>query len=345
MIKQNSSSAPAIVLSLLSLFVFYNSGCAPSAVRANSTGDRIDAAIGKAIDFLSQNQLPYGEFRTYVSADKRMPAENSFFDSSPFVTTFIVYSLHFVDDPRVKAMTAQAMQFLKDEMKPPGVWRFWTARNDKRITPDLDDTACASYILRKNGISVASNLPLIYSYQASNGAFYTWFRRGRRVNDIDCVVNADAVFYLGENERTQATCQYLNAIIGQKKERESSRYAAEVLPFYYVLSRAYSTGAATLGRSAEAVVQRILAQQKKDGSFGNELLTALAVCALLNFDHRDEYVLRRAVHYLLETQQENGSWARRPFFIDNKPLWYGSQELTTALCVEVLARYRTLIHK
>jgi hypothetical protein len=86
-----------------------------------------------------------------------------------------------------------------------------------------------------------------------------------------------------------------------------------------------------------AVIDKLFSCQESDGSFGNPLSTALAACTLLNFDQRTP-VLRRAVEFLLATQQDDGSWPRIPFFADSVS-YYGSEELTAAFCVEALSRF------
>ena len=70
---------------------------------------------------MSRNQLPYGEFKSYMSPDDEMQ-EECVFDSSPFVTSLILYSLGFVEGPKVAEMKAKVLEFLKNEMEFPGIW-------------------------------------------------------------------------------------------------------------------------------------------------------------------------------------------------------------------------------
>lgn len=109
-----------------------------------------------------------------------------------------------------------------------------------------------------------------------------------------------------------------------------------------MLSRAYFCGVHSLEVLKIPVIHKVLNLQKADGSFGGELLTALAVCTLLNFNYHTPN-LDKAIDFLFKTQQSNGSWRRVPMYGGqaDKEL-FGSAELTTALCVEALARYRLL---
>ena len=82
---------------------------------------------------------------------------------------------------------------------------------------------------------------------------------------------------------------------------------------------------------------KILQLSKDDGSFGDELATACAVCSLANFEYDGVARLADAVRYLEEQQRANGSWRRVAMFCQ-PGRYYGSEELTTALCLEALTR-------
>lgn len=313
----------------------------PAPTTETPEAGQLERAISAGIDFLYQSQLPYGEFKTYACSDEEMTTD-CYFDSSPFVTTFVLYSTSFVDDPKVKDMTEKAISFFLDEMDSRGLWKYWTSRNDRNINPDLDVISCISYILVKNGIPFESNLDVILANRDDQGMFYTWVRDPHRENDIDCVVNANVLLYLGENADIRETCQYLDKTVLDSQEGSCSPYYPDRLALYYMLSRAYFNGASCLHTSRDSIVERVISIQKDDGSFGNELSTALAACTLLNFNDHGSSVLE-AIEYILSTQAKDGSWSRAVFYL-NPVSYYGSEELTTALCIEALARYQLLMN-
>ena len=87
------------------------------------------------------------------------------------------------------------------------------------------------------------------------------------------------------------------------------------------------------------LLERLKAAQQADGSFGDELLTGLAICSLLNLGENLEG-LGRAIDYLVKTQREDGSWRRIPMYGGPPtPTTFGSADLTTGICLEALARY------
>jgi hypothetical protein len=328
------------------------------------TGKRLGDSISKAIDFLVRSQLPHGEFRTYASPDPEMRAR-CVYDSSPFVTSLVLYSIALVDSPRACEITAKALDFLLAEMEGPGLWRFWSSRNQrhKLLPPDLDDTCCISYVLEHNCRTLPSNRDAILANRNSQGLFYTWLvprssspprladdlrsvvnQEAIRsvslfgmVDDVDCVANANALLYLGDNKDTEPVTDYLIAI-GRGVENDGcSKFYPERLCLYYALSRAYHHGILSLKEISAPVTDRVIRMQGADGSFGNELLTALAACTLLNFEVTGSAV-HNAVRCVCESQREDGSWPRISMFLGPAP-HYGSEDLTTALCVEALEKY------
>ena len=66
------------------------------------TGAAVDAAVERALGWLHRSQLPSGEFRSYLSTDHALERDRVF-DSSPFPTALIAYSLGFAGGARAAA--------------------------------------------------------------------------------------------------------------------------------------------------------------------------------------------------------------------------------------------------
>jgi len=327
----------------------------------------LERSLVQAIEFLRNNQLEDGEFPTYGNDSLSQP------DSSPFVTALVLYSLSFLaaDDThsKVKPVVEKGLKFLVQAMEPGGLWRYWSSKNDRHteIPPDLDDICCISHLLKLNNLPVPKNRSIILGNRNKEGLFYTWvllrsipsitlncITLGKALShseqlwqqtdkdDICCVVNANVLLYLGETAQTEQSLKYvIDTVLSEKEEARSAFYNHE-LSFYYMLSRAYFNGVTTLGTVKTSVIAKISSLQKADGSFGNELLTALATCTFLNFNHIVPS-LDKAIQFLLNAQQADGSWQRIPMYgVQPNRNFFGSEALTTGFCVEALARYRLL---
>lgn len=303
----------------------------------------LEDSVTRAVEFLATSQLPYGEFSSHRFSDPMLTTGEQF-DSSPFTTCFVLYALGFVHDSAVSPLINKGISFLLEEREEPGVWRYWSSRNTISIDPDVDDTCCASFVLKllMPEHSLVSNEHLILANRAENGLFKTWLRPSHARNDIDTVVNANVLLYLGERDETTAASHFLNRVINENSEESSYWYYLDSLALYYMISRAYFHNVLELNESKASIIQKTLARQAPNGSFGDEMLTGLALCTLLNYRLSDEAV-EKAVTYLIETQQQTGSWRRSPFYAGPPPpmphnVWWGSEELTTAFCLEGLAR-------
>jgi hypothetical protein len=295
------------------------------------TASAIEASIDKGIDFLHQNQLEYGEFKTYECNEPEM--RNCIFGSSPFITSFVLYSIKDVENEKVTAMTTKGLDFLLSEQGADGTWNYRTTRNPKFTEDgqDTDDTATVSFILKYYNVSYKDNIEILNSTRNSDGLFLTWFPGSKNQNNVDCVVNANVLLYLGEND--PKVCAYLNKAI--KNNEKCSVYYPNRLALFYMVSRAYKNNITCFEESKNKIIESTTNNQKADGSFGTELDTALAINTLQNFGYEGVRV-DKGVNKMLKTQGQDGSWDKAPFYISPH---YGSEELTTALTIEALENY------
>ena len=333
----------------------------------------LGAGIARGLEFLRRSQMPSGEFKVYMSPDLSL-ARDCVFDSSPFPAALIAYALGFADTEEAGDVLDKALRFLLSEMEGPGLWRYWTKRHPghSTIPPDLDDISCASYVLRRHDLPFPPNLELVLANRTPEGRFYTWMTARwplppvpsfRRVvlsqwlhpfrlyrfwkleptrHDVDGVVNANVLFYLGEAPETKPAVDYLIDILRRGEEDACDGWYANRFMFYYALSRNFDAGVAALEEVRGESVARIVGAAKPDGSIGGGILnTALSVCALLSW-RSSPPELDGAVRFLLARQREDGAWARASVYYSGpkKIYGWGSEELVTGFCMEALLRYR-----
>jgi len=333
-----------------------------SAFPSSQPTHTIEQSLNTALNFLQKSQLPHGEFRTQAAKNAAMTTA-CVFDSSPFTTAFVLYSIGFYNDARTESMIAKGLKFLQDEKEGRGLWRYWSSRNVAHhvLPPDLDDIACISFLLRKHNLFI-DNKEFLLENRSEDGLYYTWLapRNGMRtklkseiqrlthgsslllfsvsgtLHNVDPAVNANVLLYLGEREETRSAIHYVVKSVDDAKLPIDSYYS-DLLVFYYLVSRAFYQGVTSLGQTCETILNTLMVRKKNDGSFGNELLTALAVCTLINFGKsRDTF--KDSITFLLQSQKCDGAWRRAPMWLGPAP-YYGSEELSTALCFEALARY------
>lgn len=350
------------------------------ATNIKTATEQIDKAIERGIDFLHQHQLHNGEFLCYLSGDDAMQEWNHP-DSFVFPTMMIACSLlPLKKNPTAEKILVQSCKFIQYQMHWTGIGHYFTRLHPfRKLNPyDADDTAYGSYVLREMNFNFPGDLnkKILLDNRNNKGLFYTWFTLRLRLHrnkhfwrlalpelfrpvqsfffwrsaackraDVDAGVNANVLYYLGETEATLPVIDHLIKIITEQKEDSCDKWYRNPLTIYYFISRNCSAGIKMFDSVKEPIIERVLLKRGKDGCIGRSALeTALAVIILLNFNYKGEE-LHNALLFLLSQQLSTGCWPRwRVYYaVPDKTAGYGSEELTTAFCLEAIALYRTLI--
>jgi hypothetical protein len=321
-----------------------------------SPGTDLDDAISRGVVFLQHAQQADGGFLNLFWYGDAEPVEVG----NVFPAALIAHSLASV--PEGRAIREKALDFLAAEASPEGIWRHW-ARGEPRqefLPPDVDDTACASAALRDSGRPVPANQALLFANRDRRGLFYTWFtwrprwsglaharlvwpqlrhlrtlwplftRTIASVGNVDAVVNANALFYLGPRPETAAIPPYLVDILERDAETECDTWYFNPFVVWYFLARALAPGHEEAGR----LMRRKLASAEPR----TPLEIATAQCARLYWGlPADEGLAAR----LLAAQRDSGAWPAEHFY-QGKDCYWGSEALTTGFALEALAGQRSL---
>jgi len=302
----------------------------------------IPPAIDRALAFVARGQLDSGLFPTLASSDPDLTGGTLV--DSVYLTTYIVHALAQArPDPARAHVLRSAARAILNQGDPGGLWRFF-GRRSANPPPDFDDTCCALVALRQCDHPTDSTVDnLLEPCAFPAGGYGTWIDpRLNHPRRFDAGVNANILLYLTMAGRPfEALAGYLVEVSSRRQLSKLSTYALSDPPVIYMLMRAFRHGPAPgLARLTPLVTKTLLAQQRPDGSFGHELETALSVTALLDSGHRGPS-LDAATRWLLARQLPDGRWPARTFFCDFLPTYYGSEELTTALCAEALIKLST----
>jgi len=334
-------------------------------------------ALKRSIQYLKSHQYPNGEFCCYFAPDDRMQ-EWCVPDSTVFPTAIINTCLLSVSDNiEVETIFKRSIPFFQYQMMRGGAVNYFTKWHPlfPLSPPDIDDTIFVYNFLRSQNVSSPDPIPLILSNRNKNGLFYTWFTLRSRLNrdrnywlitlrefkspikslmfwmkndcrrnDIDAVVNSNVLANL-DKERQKVVITYLIEIINNGKENKCDSWYQNPFTLYYSLSCNIAKGVSGLKPVTETIIKRILGKQKKDGSIGDSALdTSFGITSLLNLGYYGKPV-SNAVSFLLQAQKENGEWPRHIFFYSGpkKAVGWGSEELTTAFCIEALSKYQQVL--
>jgi hypothetical protein len=329
-------------------------------------------ALARGCSFLRARQLPSGELPTCFSSD--LADDGAWrYDPTVFATSVIALCLESVPNPDAALVVRRAVSFLRAQMRAPGLWRFWTSEHEfHRVIPfDSDDTACAAALLRGHGGAPAAVGGLLLANRDRRGLFHTWFvpHRGtaprhlgfwraavggwRRPlhraafwrlteadpGDVDAVVNANVLFFLGETAATRPVVEHLAEVVREGREEDCDKWYRRSLAVHHAIARCFARGVAGLGPVREAALARILALARSDGSFGDGALdTALAACALGDWGY-DGPELAAARAWLARSQLPSGGWATDAYYLGGPKAVsrWGSEEMTAGFALQALA--------
>lgn len=307
---------------------------------------QIRAAINRGLVFLAERQRETGEFPTYFWFGNNQ-AEKKYV-GTPFTASQLLHSLKFVDGGEVgHRIRERTIAYLLSQREPPGVWRYYGKEKAHLLSPDVDDTAQAWAALFEHGLAVNPEaLEILKVSRTEAGLFNTWIGDpaewiGIDSRDVDLVVNLNVLFLFAlVGQVPPEVCQYIVMHTTSKAYHRGTVYYPSPLAYAYFLSRASADGgAACLSEAIPEVRSYVLAHQRPDGGWGDDLETALGVLTLLNTGGRGRAV-QRGINALLARQGPDGGWALAPLYKGAVQLvYYGSRSLTTGFCLEALGKY------
>ena len=365
------------------------------------TSKATQASVTRAVFFLRAHQRIDGYIPSHIALERDFSVI-CLPDYSLYPALWTAHCMSFCDHPEAGHIRAAALAFVENYIEGPGLWRYWIPAQKTAIpphlasntllVPDLDDTACASALLKHSNPLVRSgrNVPVILRCRDERGVFDSWIRpespgivrlkawlktqlkarlKKERAPEIDAqatvvwqgdlmvkypvrrefdsVVNANVLWYLGERPETKKAGQWLREIVYSNAEMETTEYYEDALTLHYSIARAAASGVPMMQALGPEIARKISARGEAGGMFGNEANAALALSTLLSFQAGEESLLRQCAEHLLATQRDDGSWPALPLWHGNlnpPPAngngWFGSAELTTALCIESLARFQ-----
>jgi hypothetical protein len=330
----------------------------------------IAGAVGRGLDWLIVNQAASGELASYASPLNDAETEWAP-DSLKFISALVALACAEVDDPRAVSIVDRVVTFLRSEREDHALWRYWTSDNEQfgYTPPDADDTACCSMAVALRGDETAQNVRLLMANRDRRGRFHTWliphatsrsarylwavrdeFRKATRErrallwenseafpDDVDGVVNANVIRYLGPERAPEEAVAWVHQLIRDGLEADCDSWHRNRFTMYSSVADAHRRGLATFARLGPVIIERIADRTVAGRGVGPSLDTAMALLAVQRFDGPSG--LRKELRdSLLDRQLDDGSWERSVFYYGGPDEVFGwaSEALSTAVAVQAL---------
>ena len=310
--------------------------------------DPVDESLARGVDFLRRRQEPTGEFAIELWREDEGPGSRVD-DHVVMVTALRALRAALRRRGHARRRRVRAVRFLIGEMRPPGVWSYWTAASGKRIEPDLDDTALLSFVLRRYhphlalGSNVETMLALAnrrwslpHLVQAAGSAQ----RRGR------CRQRERRASRSGSARRREPLATTFAPACCPARRRARTGTTSTTPPFTTRSPGRSGTGSASLGESSGRA-----RRQGPGPAASGRVVRGRALHRLdpVDASERGRVTIAtrsptRSVRCSRDSGRTAGGRASPHSPVQSRPaprtFRWGSEELTAAACVEALARVR-----
>ena len=301
------------------------------------------------------------------------------FEPDPAIFPSALAAQALADCPEASSLVARLQDFLLSERDSSGGWTHWPRDHQFAgwLPADLDDTSCSAGALGSR-VETAPLVHLLLDNRRRDGLFLTWviprpasarglrqiFRTGlqfrrlpgllslfrttsARPADVDAVVNANCLYFLGERAETQPVQDWIGRILREGREIVCDKWYDDPHLVRYFFARALSR-CSNAPAERQALLRRI--GEGRPRTALNHACDAAAM-AMLGEDPSCP------VATLLKIQRSDGLWDGAAVYHGGRlrdpegeflpkhpdtPHW-GSELLTTALCVQALSLARKQI--
>ena len=294
-----------------------------------------------------------------------------------FPALIVGHSLLFLRDrPAAAKMLDKILELVQSCRRQGDLWNHSLPSHTffKMLPDDVDDTSLALSFIRDMGKKVPVHHAVLLANRDDRGLFHTFvtfrarwrnsfgywmaclralrhpvhailFWRSGMIDayDIAPALNANVLYYLGYGSQMKPVIRDIIRMVRDGSEvRDNGLWYRDRYVIHHFISRNFRNGIIEFSVISDQIVDRILADLRPDGSFnGSAQDTAHAICILLDFGIRHDCLVR-AAEWLASVQHTDGSWVRQAYYYgcyhDMIAAW-GSEEMTTAICLEALARF------
>lgn len=316
------------------------------------------AAVERGFDFVERVVAVHGAWPKWRYDNMELAGERYVEDPHPPITNALaVLALDACRHPRAAALAARTREFLASWMRYPGIWRY---RRD--LPADVDNVAMSALAVGPHpwlrmGRLWGANVGALLSNRDGEGRFLTWMLNEPGLdNNVDAVVNADVLAYIGDHPETRAAERWVETVLADGREVEDSPYYVDPLDLHFAMVRASCLREGLFGGLRPTLASLLLERLRGGEGADNPMRTAQALSGLdMLGAGLDEATRSSSLAALVESQLPDGSWPARlmwreptgwaiwaeaigrPQRVDES--WgFASEAIATVFCIEAMER-------
>lgn len=286
----------------------------PENKRDNDSSRQLaEEMLEKALRQLQQFQNNDGSFSCYqkiiIGAGNEQWTESF---PVPFITASVLCSLINIRHKLADEIARKGRGFLMPLQEYGGLWRYWKhSPYVDCVPPDADDTCLSSFFIKAHTGIAPENLHWLTENQNEAGMLLTWFTPQPRFkkypalyaellhdapnykatiekgylhpDDWEVSVMANILLYLGENQATFSSINYIVDCLSGDKPFEKQYYKNDTIIWYHV-ARAFENGVHSFRQLKEAAYRNLHHKVQADFHGDNLLESILAAITLTYFN-------------------------------------------------------------
>lgn len=293
------------------------------------SGAELGGAIRRAVDGLWGAQGAGGEFPTYWS--KSVDMSDPTYVESPFISGMIFLALSGLRDSRAAALRRRVVAYLLTRRRADGFFAFL----NEGIDCDLDDICLLNWVVQtvdRRDSHYRALAEKVSRLPRREGLYETWVRGGGdRANDIDPCVSVNVLRFLARNgvECGETLAALRRALRGGEYTRGTLYYESGYALPYLAFTLAPDLRGALLGAGRPPWLGR---------AGGLSVIDKALRLFILSSCREERAECDGLAGELLGSELEGGGWPGWAAFRAFN--FWGSPQLTTALVVQALDRYR-----
>jgi hypothetical protein len=294
----------------------------------------------------------YNHFPSLENYPKIDPEAWHYTFPSPFIHANVMYALQNLNDKNYSILLQKGTQFLLQQKDVSDTWRFWKVNECRNpVPPDIDDTSICSKVLAREGTKLL-NKELIYENIKSNGDMNTWIipsfskllkfprlvyqtiidhnKISKTLNanmlhadDFEIGVMANALLYLGENEKTQFVIDRCIQLWQTKTDHYNFYDNDLVIAFH--LARAYHSGIKSFH-----VLQDDIINQVNTYPFHQSLCESTLAHLIAIYFNNELLIQKTKIDIIKNLDSDQPVFAPYKYFTSKDRNFYGGSDCLTA---------------